>query len=176
VWPKSKAIRTAPLSKHTSKGIFRSSHLGFSHLNQLLPHPYLLYIILYINNHLISSLFSLFLSSLLSLSLSSFPFTGAHARMLPVAWYCSKRSDRGRDSVHRGVRSNATFGVAFGLACSAADSLRQAGIRYSSKKVRANNLIYKNMPQCSLSNLLEFFISKTSANIMYKLWAPSKSK
>jgi hypothetical protein len=39
-----KAIRTAPLSKHTSKGIFRPSHLGFSSLNQLLPHPYLLYI------------------------------------------------------------------------------------------------------------------------------------
>jgi hypothetical protein len=59
-----KAIRTAPLSKHTSKGIFRSSHLGFSPLYQLFPHPYLLYIILYINNHFISSLLCLFLSHL----------------------------------------------------------------------------------------------------------------
>jgi hypothetical protein len=52
------------------KGILCPSYPGFSPLYQFLPHPYLLYIILYINNHLISSLLSLFLSPPSSLFLS----------------------------------------------------------------------------------------------------------
>jgi hypothetical protein len=65
-----KAIRTAPLSKHTSKEIFRPSHSGFSPLYQLLSHPYLLYIILCILSLFLSPPSSLLYFSLL------IPFTG----------------------------------------------------------------------------------------------------
>jgi hypothetical protein len=114
----SKAIRTAPLSKRISKVIFRPSHQEFSPLYQLLPHPYLLYVILYINNHLISSF--------LSLSLSSSSFTGAHKRSVPVACYCSKRYCSVCYSIARCSSFIALFSVQSGLSICAADSLKLA--------------------------------------------------
>jgi hypothetical protein len=59
----------------------------------------------------------------LSLSLSSFPFTGAHVGALPVACYCSERNDDGSFRAVRCGRANAKCGVPDVLQSTGADSL-----------------------------------------------------
>jgi hypothetical protein len=80
-------------------------------------------------SHTIYPLFHILFPSLplslspLSLSLSSFPFTGAHARTRSVACYCSKRNVAGWLEVARCGRANAKCGVARVLALRGVHSL-----------------------------------------------------
>jgi hypothetical protein len=64
----------------------------------------------------------------LSLSLSSFPFTGPHARTLQVAGYCSERSYAGSFRVAQCGRANCKYGVASALESPSADSLKLSSL------------------------------------------------
>jgi hypothetical protein len=113
------AIRTAPLSKHISKEIFCPNHPIFSTLYQLFSHPYLLYIILYINKHLISSLLSLFLSPSLSHARAQELSERREGRLV----YCTDLSRAGLFTGTRCRSVRAIFGVQLALQARGAHSL-----------------------------------------------------